>query len=153
MRRITVWFLSTLSALVLLFSYPTSRHATASVSALATADAPTGTTATPTPSDPSASESSASGTQTYDGDTVMTRWGPVQVQITVADGKLVSADVLKVPWENRKDQQINGYAVPLLNASALAAQSANIDMVSGATVTSVGYQQSLQSAIDQAHLS
>ena len=148
MRRITVWFLSTLSALVLLFSYPTSRHATASVSALATADAPTGTTATPTPSDPS-----ASGTQTYDGDTVMTRWGPVQVQITVADGKLVSADVLQVPWENRKDQQINGYAVPLLNASALAAQSANIDMVSGATVTSVGYQQSLQSAIDQAHLS
>lgn len=82
----------------------------------------------------------------------MTRWGLVQVQITVADGKITKSEVLQVPWDNHEDQQINSYAVPILNDEAVAAQSADIDMVSGATVTSNGYVQSLQSAIDQANL-
>ena len=81
-----------------------------------------------------------------------TRWGPVQVQITVAGGKITAVDVLQYPQGNGKDQQINARALPVLIQDTLTAQSAKIDMVSGATVTSDGYVQSLQSAIDQAGL-
>ena len=63
-----------------------------------------------------------------------------------------AATVLQIPNRDRKDVQINNRAVPILNAEAVQAQSADIDMVSGATVTSVAYIQSLQSAIDKAHL-
>lgn len=81
-----------------------------------------------------------------------TRYGNVQVQITVSGGKITHSVVLQVPWNNPKDQQINSRAVPVLNAEAVDAQSAQIDMVSGATYTSEAYLQSLQSAIDKAHL-
>jgi uncharacterized protein with FMN-binding domain len=82
----------------------------------------------------------------------MTRYGNVQVQITVKDGKITSADVLQVPDNDRRDQMINSAAVPVYNQEAVSAQSAQIDVVSGATYTWDGYTQSLQSAIDQAHL-
>jgi uncharacterized protein with FMN-binding domain len=57
-----------------------------------------------------------------------------------------------VPDSNSHDYRVNSYAVPVLHDEALAAQSANIDTVSGATVTSNGYIRSLQSALDAAHL-
>jgi uncharacterized protein with FMN-binding domain len=82
----------------------------------------------------------------------MTRWGAVQVQITVADGKISAAEAVVYPQANSRDRQINAYAVPVLEQEAVTAQSADIDVVSGATVTSDGYIQSLQSALDQAHL-
>ncbi|GGM80641.1 hypothetical protein GCM10009721_01350 [Terrabacter tumescens] len=82
----------------------------------------------------------------------MTRYGNVQVQITVKDGKITAAEVLQVPWNDRHDQMINSEAVPVYNQEAVAAQSARIDVVSGATYTWDGYTQSLQSAIDQANL-
>jgi uncharacterized protein with FMN-binding domain len=82
----------------------------------------------------------------------MTRYGNVQVQITVKDGKITAADVLQVPMNDRRDQMINSSAVPLYNQEAVSAQSAQIDVVSGATYTWDGYTQSLQSAIDQANL-
>ena len=81
-----------------------------------------------------------------------TRWGTVQVEIVVKNGKITSADAVQYPTGNPRDQQINAYAVPQLNAEAVAAQSSSIDAVSGATVTSDGYLESLQSAIDAAHL-
>jgi uncharacterized protein with FMN-binding domain len=76
----------------------------------------------------------------------------VQVQITVASGKITAVDVLQVPMTDRHDQMINSQAVPIYNDEAVQAQSANIDVVSGATFTWEGYTQSLQSAIDQANL-
>jgi uncharacterized protein with FMN-binding domain len=84
---------------------------------------------------------------------VDTRWGPVQVRITVKNGKIASAQAVVYPQENPRDQEINAFAVPQLNAEVVQAQSGSIDAVSGATVTSGGYIMSLQSAIDQAHLS
>jgi len=84
---------------------------------------------------------------------VSTRYGNVQVQITVEDGKVTKSIVLEVSWNDRKDQEINSRAVPTLNAETVQAQSADIDMVSGATYTSKGYIESLQAALDQAHLS
>ena len=82
----------------------------------------------------------------------MTRWGPVQVRITVQGGKITDSHAVVYPNNNGRDVEINSYALPVLDQEAVQAQSANIDMVSGATVTSGGYLQSLQSAIDQAHL-
>jgi uncharacterized protein with FMN-binding domain len=84
---------------------------------------------------------------------VQTRWGPVKVTITVANGKVTAADAVEVPSGNPRDDEINSYAVPVLNQEVLDAQNAGIDTVSGATVTSDGYIQSLQSALDAAHLS
>lgn len=124
--------------------------------------APTTSDPTPSPSSssvspsstpsPSGGTSSSSSTKTVQGQTVQTRYGPVQVQITVKGGKVTAAKVLQVPWNSGRDQEINSYAVPILNQETVAAQSAQIDMVSGATFTSEGYQQSLQSALDEAHL-
>jgi uncharacterized protein with FMN-binding domain len=83
---------------------------------------------------------------------VQTRWGTVQVQITVANGKITKAQAIQYPNENPRDQEINAFAVPQLNAEVVSAQSGSIDAISGATVTSDGYIQSLQSAIDKAHV-
>ncbi|AZP16504.1 FMN-binding protein [Streptomyces aquilus] len=93
---------------------------------------------------------SAAGAGTFTGDSVQTRWGPVQVRITVKDGKLTDVTAVAYPSDNPRDQEINSYALPRLRTEALTAQSADIDTVSGATYTSDGYRQSLQSALDSA---
>lgn len=181
MRRITTWLLSTVSALVLLFSYHTSTGQGATTVALGDAngagaaapdtasgdgtssgssDGPSSgssssgssgsSSATPSPS--TTKKSSSSAAKTYTGDAIQTRYGPVQVEITVKGGKITKSAVTQVPWSDHRDQEINGYAVPILNDEAVQAQDAGIDMVSGATFTSDGYIQSLQSAIDRANL-
>ena len=163
MRRIVYWAMSTLTVLVLLLSYPTSRNATA-VSAesrpLAVPTAPssggssrTGGSDSSGPSSASSGSSAGStGTRTVTGDAIMTRYGNVQVQITVTNGKITAADVTQIPWQDRHDQVINSQAVPIYNDEAVQSQSAQIDVVSGATYTWDGYTQSLQSAIDKANL-
>ncbi|MFC0030482.1 FMN-binding protein [Micromonospora chaiyaphumensis] len=169
MRRITIWLLSTVAALVLLFSYKTSTMgAGGESSAVASGTDRAGSswsgTDGGTGSGPSTGgDSSTGGTGstgstgsggdgTATGSVAQTRWGPVQVRITVSGGKITDVAVLQVPDGNHRDQEINDYAVPILRQEALAAQSARIDTVSGATVTSDGYRESLQSAIDAAHL-
>ena len=153
MKRIVIALLSTISGLVLLFSYPTStnKSVTADAAPVAgtgttTGAAATGAAAAPTAAAPAAAAKSG----TFTGATAQTRWGPVQVQIVVANGKITSAQAVRYPNGNGNDAQINAYAIPQLNAEAVAASSAKIDMISGATVTSGGYLQSLQNAIDQA---
>lgn len=153
MRRIVLWAMSTLTVLVLLFSYNTSRSSSAAqVTAETRSATSSGQAASGSSSGGSSSSSSSSSAKTVTGDEVMTRYGVVQVQITVANGKITSSKVLQVPWNDRHDQMINSSAVPVYNEEAVAAQSAGIDVVSGATVTWQGYTQSLQSAIDQANL-
>jgi uncharacterized protein with FMN-binding domain len=76
----------------------------------------------------------------------------VQVQIKVRSGRIVSSDAIVYPTRERRDEEINRRAVPQLNDETLQAQSAQIDTVSGATYTSDGYRESLQSALDAAHL-
>ncbi len=76
----------------------------------------------------------------------------MQIQLTVASGKISKVTVVQYPNGNGRDQEINSYALPILTQETMDAQSAQIDMVSGATVTSDGYVQSLQSALDQANL-
>jgi uncharacterized protein with FMN-binding domain len=87
---------------------------------------------------------------TVTGDQVPTRYGPVEVKITVTNGKLTAVDAIEYPTERSRDVQINSYAIPRLNQEAMASGNASIDMVSGATYTSDGYITSLQSALDKA---
>lgn len=159
MRRITLWALSTLTTLVLLFSYHTSTGGSGTATAAGTsvqAPVASGTDPGTTDSGTSGSGTSGSGSSTsattYTGDSVQTRWGPVQVRITVVGGTITVSEAIVYPDGNHEDREINAFALPVLNQEAVTRQSADIDMVSGATVTSEGYLQSLQSAIDQAHL-
>ncbi len=157
MRRIAIAIMGTISGLVLLFSYHTSRNegsvaVATSAPAMAGSSGSSGSSgsAGAAPAPQAAQGATAAGT--YTGDSVMTRWGAVQVEITVADGKITAVQAVEYPQNNARDRQINAYALPVLAQEATQAQSAKIDVVSGATVTSDGYIQSLQSAIDQAHL-
>jgi uncharacterized protein with FMN-binding domain len=161
MRRITLWLFSTVAAVVLLFSYRTSTNQAAGSTAVATAAPATpsgsgtsnGSSSNDSSSSGSSSGGSSSGGTTYDGSVAQTRWGPVQVTITVSGGKITDVAVPTYPNGNHRDEEINAYALPVLTQETLAAQSANIDSVSGATVTSDGYKESLQAALDAAHLS
>lgn len=146
MRRNVIWGMSTLSVLVLLASYHTSL---AGPDATATADV---TGASPAPGSTGATTTPGSAGGTVTGDAASTRYGPVQVQITLADGKITAAKAIQYPHTDRHDVQINGHAIPILNHAAVQAQSADLDSVSGATMTSVAYRKSLQSAIDKANL-
>ena len=177
MRRISIWVLSTLSALVLLFGYSTSTSgplATTASSSVesnppissSTASASGGTGTSGSTSSGAAPSGSAAGTTggstsgsakatkktTVTGSVASTRWGPVQVELTLADGTISKVTVVQYPSGNPKDAEINDYALPILTQETVTAQSAQIDMVSGATITSGGYVESLQSALDQAGL-
>ncbi|GAA4560215.1 FMN-binding protein [Planotetraspora kaengkrachanensis] len=92
------------------------------------------------------------GEKVISGVVADTRFGPVQVQLVLSDGKITGVQVLQAPQESRRDFSINSEALPILDQEALAAQSARIDTVSGATYTSDGYVRSLQSALDRAGL-
>jgi uncharacterized protein with FMN-binding domain len=128
-KRILAWVISTAAALVLLFGYRTSLS---------------GPMTTPV------AQAGQSGSGTVTGPAVTTRWGPVQVAITLDGGRITAVTVPQYPDGNRKDEQINARALPILVQETLDAQSADIDTVSGATVTSEGYVESLQAALDQA---
>ncbi|BET51222.1 FMN-binding protein [Kitasatospora aureofaciens] len=89
------------------------------------------------------------GTQVLTGDAAQTQYGPVQVRVTVSGGRITDVEALQAPKGGRSDQ-VTADAVPKLNRAAVAAGNADIDAVSGATYTSAGYTQSLQSALDRA---
>ena len=145
MKRISYWFLSTLSALVLLFGYHTSTSGTQATTS------PTAVVSTGTAGSSSSSGSSTSSVSTtLTGAVASTQWGPVQVQLTMDGDTITKVTVLQQPNGNPKDAEINAAALPILIQETQQAGTAQIDMVSGATVTSTGYIQSLQSALDQA---
>ena len=102
-----------------------------------------------------AGTSSSGGTRvsgTFAGDTTQTQYGPVQVQVTVANGKITDVTALQLTDQGGRSVQISQEAAPILRQEALQTQSAQIQSVSGATFTSEGYTTSLQSAIDKAGL-
>ncbi|MFI5757752.1 FMN-binding protein [Streptomyces sp. NPDC051569] len=87
---------------------------------------------------------------TFTGDVIHTRYGPVQLAVSVHQGRITAVKALRLPSVNGRDREIAAFAVPRLTHEALKAQSAHIDAVSGASYTSQGYAQSLQSALDRA---
>lgn len=106
-----------------------------------------GTSATD-PADPQTGTPQAE-TVTVVGSVAQTRYGPVQVQVTFTGSRLVDVRTLQAPSSHPESAQISARATPLLAREVLAAQSASIDTVSGATYTSEGYRESVQSILDQ----
>lgn len=98
---------------------------------------------------PSAAAPASPAVATIVGDSVGTPYGNVQVQISFSGNKITRINVLQVPRESGRDAEIADYSVPILNREVLDSQSAQVDSVSGATYTSEGYLQSVQSAIDK----
>jgi len=88
---------------------------------------------------------------TYDGTQVQTRFGTVQVRVTIQDGKITEVTPLQLTDAERKSAQISSRAAPILRSEVLQAQSANVQTVGGATVTSDAYLTSLQAALDAAN--
>ena len=161
MRRAVLAICATAVALVLLLSFKTHTQSAApgaSPAAALGSPAPgpgaTGSTGTPSTGTPgTGTPSTGTGAaKTVTGAAWPTIYGPVQVRVTVTAGKLTAVTAVEYPVDTPRDYQINAFAIPQLNAEALAAGSAKIDTVSGATYTSGGYVGSLQNALDKAGL-
>jgi uncharacterized protein with FMN-binding domain len=154
MRRVIIAVTGTIAGLVALLSFKS--HAP-SLSAAATSGTSAGSS--------SSSSSSSSGPAEFPtgsqaanlpadetaltGHVADTAYGPVQVQLIVRNSKIVKVAVLQQPTTTIHDIQIGQFAFPELISETLKAQSAKVDAVSGASYTSQGYIQSLQSALDQ----
>jgi uncharacterized protein with FMN-binding domain len=89
---------------------------------------------------------------TYTGDSENAFYGNVQVSATIQNGVITAVDFLSYPNENPNSQYINQQATPYLKQEAIQAQSANVNVVTGATLTSNAFAQSLQTALNQAKL-
>ena len=111
---------------------------------------PTPTTAATVPSNNGGIQSGAYKNGTYTGPEVDAIYGLVQVQAVIQNGKIADVQFLEYPNDRRTSVRINSYAVPYLQQEAIQAQSANVNMVTGATLTSEAFQMSLQSALDKA---
>jgi uncharacterized protein with FMN-binding domain len=157
MVRVFLAIAGTAVCLALLLSFK-SRSTAGPAPAPATQNVPSHSSRPATSkSHPAAASSSRPGnpggtTATVAGNVMQTIYGPIQVTITVKHGKITAASVPVYPNGSPHDQQVNSYALPQLIQETIAADSANISAVSGATYTSQGYIGSLQSAIDKAGL-
>ena len=159
MRRSVPILAATAGSLALLASFHTSPGATGVVHAAASGPADAGptspTTAAPaTPAatlGPRATPTTAGGTtRTVDGPAVANRYGEVQVRVTLRGHQIVDVQALTLPSDRSRSAEISRYAGPRLRAEVLQAQSAQIDLISGASYTSDSYAQSLQGALDHA---
>lgn len=107
----------------------------------------------PVPTQASGGTTAAQGGDgTYTGSRIRTVYGDVQVKVTVNGNKIMDVQPLTLPSDRARSAYISQVAGPMLRTEAITAQSANIDIISGATYTSIAYQRSLDSALKQAHL-
>ena len=162
MKRILFSITGTIAGVVALLGFKT--HSPIATGALPSAALPGGNSSAPAPAPstrasgaPSSKPSSAPGTtaassRTLVGQAVQTQYGVVQVEATVQGSRIANVKFLQLTAFDGHSQQINSYAAPILLQQTLTAQSSQIDGVSGASYTSAGYVQSLQSALDQAGL-
>jgi uncharacterized protein with FMN-binding domain len=164
--------ITTILGLTLLFSFKTPDglvpSGTASGGTAIVGDPPTTATgtdstsvsagATPTPTTATPSATTDTGTTattaaykdgTATGAVISTRFGDVQVEVTISGGQIADVTALELPSRDGRSQYIASVAAPILREEALTAQSATIDLLSGATYTSEAYAESLQSALDQ----
>ncbi|MFF2198059.1 FMN-binding protein [Streptomyces sp. NPDC058157] len=144
MRRMALTAMATMTGIVSLLALKPHHGDRPAVSARPSPGAEPGTGA-----GAGAGPTAGAAAGTFTGSVIDTRYGPVQVAVTLSGGRLTAVDVLQAPSENRRDRTIASYAVPRLTDEAIGAQSADIDAVSGATYTSEGYIRSLQSALDR----
>ena len=153
-KRATFALILTAGALALLLNFktPDTTTTTALLAANDTAAGSNSSAASPAPG-ATTTTSTTGGLKagTYTGSAASFRYGTVQVQVTVANGKIANVSILQYPSSDPRSSQIAQSSLPTLISETLSAQSAHISSVSGATFTSQGYVQSLQSALDQAN--
>ena len=124
--------------------------ATAASSTPSTSSGSSGSSGSATTTSKATKSTSASkATRTATGDAIATRYGNAQVRVTISGGKITNIEAIQLQGNEPKSVEISGAAAPILRQSALAKQSAAIDAVSGATITSASYEASLQSALDK----
>jgi len=131
----------------------TTATTTSTVSPATTATTASPTTTTATPAATTATSTSTTSQYkdgSYTGTTSSNRYDDIQVAIVISGGKITAITTPTLRGESGHSTQINSYAVPQLKTQAIAAQSASIDGVSGASYTTEAYVSSLQSALDQA---
>jgi len=129
---------------------PASSAASPTPSATSTpSGAPPAGSGSPTPSATPAASALKSGT--FTGHSEANPFGNVQAQVVISGGRITDVRILQYPNGHQQSVFINSQALPLLREEVLKAQSAQIDVISGATYTSYGYAQSVQSALDLAH--
>ncbi len=161
MRRVILTIAGTIAGLVALLSF--KAHVPTLPSAAVSTTGGTGSTSG-TSSSSSSSSSPATvpgefpmgslagtltaGETTVTGHVANTVYGPVQIQLVMRNSKIVKVAVLQQPMNTIHDIQLGEFAFPKLIGETLTAQTAKIDAVSGASYTSEGYIQSLQSALD-----
>jgi len=167
MRRAILTLGSTAAGLAALLSFKTHTSAAdvaapasspAASSATGAATAPVTPTTKPKAKMPpaaspkaTASSGGTTATRTVTGAVETTMYGPMQVKVTLEGKKITNVAVVQETNDGQESQSIDAFSIPKLTAETLAAQSARIDTVSGATTTSTGYIGSLQSALDQAN--
>jgi len=158
MKRLVLTVTGTVAGLAALLSFKTNGQV-ADQSALPAATLPTSgaastSAAAPSPASTSttapSSSTPSSVSKTYVGSAVTTRYGVVQVEVTVANHKITHVAFAQLTAFDPRSQQINSFAGPQLLQETLSTQSAQVDTISGASYTSDGYRQSLQSALDKA---
>lgn len=153
--RAAVAIVATVIGVALLFSFKTPTQARLRTPSADVAQA--SPTPTPSPSDSSAPtptpSPSSSGYKdgTYTGQDIQNQFGDTQVKVTIAGGKITDVQALQLPYDRQRSADISAYVKQPLHDEVLQAQSALIDLISGATFTSDAYAQSVQSALDQAH--
>ena len=134
---------------------PATSAPAAAARTAASATGPTVSTPPATPADPTATAATtaaapAAPSGTFDGSAVQTRFGPVQVSVTIANGTITEVTALQLTNDGGRSVMISNQAAPILRSEVLAAQSAQVQNVSGATYTTNGYLTSLQAALDAA---
>ncbi len=154
MKRLLLTATGTIAGLIALLSFKTETPVVGNAVALPAAtlggQRSSSTPTTPSSSAAPTSTSAAAAAKTYLGAAITTRYGVVQVRLTVKGKTITNVSFAQLTAFDGRSQQINSDAAPQLLQETLSAQSAHVDTVSGATYTSDGYLQSLQSALDKA---
>ena len=86
----------------------------------------------------------------YTSDTATIAWGPIQIKVIIQDSKITDVQFLQVPFDRTRSVEISDLAKPILKSEAIEAQVAQVNLVSSATMTSVGFRQALASALAKA---
>ena len=159
MRRALASFVVTVVGVVWLVTF---RVTPLQVDAVATGTPPPARTRDPLPTQsvrgvgpatpPTVAPGTAAANGTFTGSSVSTIYGAVQVRITISNQKITDVQALALPRDRARSAAISQYSAQMLRSEAIQAQSANIDIISGATYTSIAYARSLDSALKQAHL-
>lgn len=143
-------------------SYKVAPH-TAGLASTLPAQSPSPAQPSPSPSDsssPSSTPSAAPSTSpspvgvsgTFTGADFPNRFGDVQVKVIISNGRITDVQPIQMPQDRAQSAYISQVAGPMLHDEVIQAQSAQIDIISGATYTSESYAQSVESALQQAHM-